>query len=63
MKNGSEMEGDIWIETASIFPLGLVNWMGVPCEGGVIRCLQVGMGMRRGMQVPDDSLPLSCLGL
>ena len=57
------MEGEVWKEMASIFPLGLVNWMGVPCEGGVIRHLQVGMGMKRGMQVPDDSLPLSCPGL
>lgn len=45
------MEGEVWKEMTSIFPLGLVNWMGVPCEGGVIRHLQVGMGMKRGMQV------------
>ena len=57
------MEGEVWKEMASIFLPGLVNWMGVPREGGVIRRLQVGMGMKRGMQVPDDSLPLSCLGL
>lgn len=57
------MEGEVWKEMASIFPLSLVNWMGIPWEGGVIRRLQVGMGMKRGMQVPDDSLPLSCLGL
>ena len=63
MENRSEMEGEVWKEMASIFLPGLVNWMGVPHEGGVIRRLQVGMGMKRGMQVPDDSLPLSCQGL
>lgn len=33
------------------FPTGSCQLDGSSCEGGVIRHLQVGMGMKRGMQV------------